>query len=1106
MSPALTIPYGRRLIPQVLDDLARTTPDREMFSVPRSDDPKDGWKTLSYGQVAGAVDRVAGYLLEQKKDILSRCASSSSSGNSQTNGSGDSRAQDEFPTLAYLGPSDARYVIFAVACVKAGMKALFISPRNPKAAQLNLFDKTNCNAIYYDPEYDHEVRLWLDERTTMMGVRVHSAQEWIDGWGADKGSKPAHVPYTKTFEEAEWDPFMVMHTSGSTGFPKPVFVRVGMLAVSDSFHSAPEFMGSPTIFSTSMAGRRILNPMPLFHAAGLYVSLLRAVYFAMPVALGITSRPVTPQSVMDALANVDVDMAILPPAILDEIAYIPEAVDALRRLDYVLFGGGPLNPEAGDRLSVREGVRLLNMIGYTEAAPLAYHVQRDPKLWQWFIVDSERMGNKWVPYGDLTDEGEVYEHVIKRKEKNDPPGSQGIFYTFPDLHEYPTKDLYIKHPTLPNHWKYHGRADDVIVFSNGEKLNPVSIEAAVASHPDLKAAMVVGAGRFQPALIVEPALPELSPKNDQEADRFVERIWPLVEEANRVSVAHGRIAKELILVASPHKPFPRAGKGTVQRPAAVKLYKLETDALYEKAGMEADGAADSSIPIDVSSKPKLAESIRELFEQLGEMNNKGKKLALDRDFFTAGVDSLQVLNAVRMIRRGLEAAGLPRPSPSVLAPRFIYAHPTAEKLAAYVFDTIIHGQQNGHANGNNNNNSGPSPDIQAMKAQLEKYTRGLRSDPASQKNKPAPSETDQTIILTGSTGALGSYILDMLQSSASVGKIICLNRGDDSGARQKKLSAERGLATSFAKVEFYNADLSRPDLGLDAETYDRLLRDTDRIVHNAWPVNFNMSVETFEPHVASARNFVDLALKAAKNVHVVFVSSIGTADGWTGAEAFPERRSDDLTLPSTGYGRSKLVSSLIFDEARERSGVSTAVVRVGQIAGPRGDKGAWNRQEWLPSIVASSLALGALPGSLGPMDDVEWTPTEDMAKLILEVADILPTREGWKHDNEGYFHGVNPRSSKWSELVPHVHDFYGDRIKEIVPIEKWVELLEKSASDTKNIEKNPGVKLLDFYQGLLHSRNIKFDMRRTCELSPTMASLEAVTPELMKNWCRQWEF
>lgn len=87
----------------------------------------------------------------------------------------------------------------------------------------------------------------------------------------------------------------------------------------------------------------------------------------------------------------------------------------------------------------------------------------------------------------------MFEQVIVRKDKK--PGLQGFFYTFPDDKEYYTKDLYKPHPSLPNHWIYYGRADNIIVFNNGEKLNPITIEEIVADHPKLKGALVVGTNK-----------------------------------------------------------------------------------------------------------------------------------------------------------------------------------------------------------------------------------------------------------------------------------------------------------------------------------------------------------------------------------------------------------------------------------------------------------------------------------------------------------------------------------------------------------------------------------------------------------------------------------
>ena len=108
---------------------------------------------------------------------------------------------------------------------------------------------------------------------------------------------------------------------------------------------------------------------------------------------------------------------------------------------------------------------------------LHMYFQPNPKLWQWFIFNSEMIGADWRKVEGSED---IYQLVIVRKDKH--PGFQGVFYTFPELDEFDTKDMYKPHPTLPHHWIYCGRSDKIIVFSNGEKLNPVTIEETVVDH------------------------------------------------------------------------------------------------------------------------------------------------------------------------------------------------------------------------------------------------------------------------------------------------------------------------------------------------------------------------------------------------------------------------------------------------------------------------------------------------------------------------------------------------------------------------------------------------------------------------------------------------
>lgn len=704
-------------------------------------------------------------------------------------------------------------------------------------------------------------------------------------------------------------------------------------------------------------------------------------------------------------------------------------------------------------------------------------------MWQWFIIPSDTMGIQWRQVGEDT-----YEQVIVRKDKH--PGLQSCFYAFPELEEFSTKDLYQPHPTLPDHWMHVGRADDIIVFSTGEKLNPVTIEGTVMGHPKVLGAQVVGSKQFHAALMIEPAQ---YPKSEEEKQLFLDTIWPVIDKVNTETVAHGRISRGDIFFTDPKKPFPRAGKGTIQRAMAINLYAREIEEFFENNKDDAVMEVD----LDFTSDVKLADSIRQLIQHA----IKGREIGADDDFFIKGIDSLQVIQLSRELKVGLAKAGL-KLSNGEIDPRAIYTHPSIRQLAAYAF-SLVYTDREEYV---------PEETIAddeeiIFNGLVEKYTQDL---PASVPNKPGPAEKGQVIIITGTTGALGSYLLDFALKSPNIMKVICFNRGFDSQHRQIEASTSRGLSTDFSRAEFLQVDLSEPDLGLTPEVKGRLLNEVDRIIHNAWPVNFNMSITSFEPHIRGVRRLVDFSVQASKSVPITFISSVGTVEKWPNLDTpVPEKALPDWSLAMFGYGQAKLAGSIILDNAAKISSVPSAIVRVGQIAGPRGKQGKWNSQEWLPSLIQSSLHLGLLPESLGTFDGMGWAPVEDIATMVLDIAGVTVNR--LTEDLSGYFHVLNPKPTNWLGLIPALREFYGDRIREVVPLKEWVSALEKSQEDSVTIERNPAVKLIDTYRSAANGANmgvkaVSMDTARTESCSPTMRQMEPASPELMKHWCGQWKF
>ena len=821
---------------------------------------------------------------------------------------------------------------------------------------------------------------------------------------------------------------------------------------------------------TILRNARLLNTTPGFHAAGIGTMTFFAVWLGCCSILPPpSSKPIDASTIVDILKYANASSMLVVPSILEDMSKDSTLSDALHGLSFVIYSGGALPREAGDQL--KNKTHVTSYIGATEFAIFPHLINKDPDDWEYVSID---------PCYNIDfrqNSPDLYEAVMVRSvewEKYQP-----VWHIYPQLREYHTNDLYSKHPTKSDLWMYRGRMDDIIVLVNGEKLNPVTIEGHVSSHKEVKSALVLGEGRFQVALLVEPIHPL---DTTAEKARLLENIWPLIMDANEASPAHGRISRDLVFFTSSAKPMLRAGKGTVQRRSTLTAYAKEIDALYADADSLVSEKLRSPVDDEVT-RSSLEPTILHMVKKLAAHN---KEIGPDDDIFShGGMDSLQVLQLVRYLRaRGVST----KEKYDTITPSMVYNNPTASLLAKAITTSTIASQERMTALA--------GAKIKEMQDLLVSLS-GARKDNTTQQ--------PETIMLTGSTGSLGFYLLDSLLGNPHVEKIYCVDRAA-SEERQADINASRGLSAGIHtnKAEVHKANILAPRFGLDEATFETISTTVTRIIHCAWPVDFNLSLQSFLPQLQGVRALLDFAASPQHPRSIFFISSIASVGSWAGTETVPELALSDFSLPSpTGYAQSKfLAEQLLLNSA---SLVDVSICRVGQIAGPvLNSKGAWKKDEWLPSLIKSSNYLKLLPESLGSaMEELDWIPVDLLSMSLVELA-LLP-----REKSATVYHTVNPHSCSWKTLLPPIRDALGGKEVEIVPFNMWVQSLRHSAPETfKNqaFDDNPAIKLLDFFEGFSDTPIPKLSTIKTQRRSEVLREMRAIEPGDMERWLRQWGF
>ncbi|KAJ5826436.1 hypothetical protein N7474_003574 [Penicillium riverlandense] len=928
--------------------------------------------------------------------------------------------------VAVLAPSDISMVITFFALSRLGYTVMMLSPRLCGDACVALLDTVGCETIIYGNTLS--IRATIGD---ILQKKLVSCRPMLSKSNLDTEETLVLILHRNRNSEAQCNRIaLILHSSGSTGTPKPLFLS----------HRA--LMTHPL----RGPGLTSFNSLPWYHLHGLSTAL-QAMWMKKTAYLWNAALPLTAESVVAALEAARPESVAAVPYMLQLLVDSPRGISALRKCHLVTYGGAPCPDELGDCL-VSQGVQFGGSFGLTEAGLVAESISR-PKgdiAWNYLNFFDNIRPYIWMKPLGMS----LYECVylaghpaLTTSNSNEPPGS------------FHSRDVFTPHPTIPHRWKYVSRLDDCITLVTGEKILPLPIEGYVKQHPLIYEAIVVGVGKAIPGLLILRA-DQSTHLSERE---YIDTIWSVVEEANARSEQFSQISRDMIATLPSTSEFPRTDKGSMIRAQIYSQYNDLINGMYT----EVQSAADGGMTLDLTGTQSY----------LMELCSKDLGIHLtgvDANFFLEGVDSLKAIHLRRLILRHFNIA-----SAKSLGQNVVFEAGSVSGLATYICALQIGG-------------SVTSKKTTTVMAELiSKYSAFRKHLPRRAITSSGKSVvgfyiymllltcTNISKVLTGATGSIGAHTLFELLKDDSVSTIFCLTRRSLPQEAVLQALAEKNLDAlpeQKEKIISLTCSLDEPNLGLHEHIMSRMQDSVSQIIHTAWPVNFNLPLTQFEPHIRGIYNLIQfsLSVRRPEPAVMIFCSSISTALGSSCAEVQEAPTQDLGSALHMGYGQSKLVGEKITSIARQ-SGARAFSLRIGQVSG-HSKKGLWNDAEALPLMIRSALTVQALPAL---EQTCSWLPVDTLALTIVELANACaaPTCDYGTnmasnsatvaYVDDSIYNVSNPREFSWASLLSSLR-CAGFRF-DTVSFEEWLAMLRES--ETRGEENvNPAVKLIGHYAAM----------------------------------------
>ncbi len=264
------------------------------------------------------------------------------------------------------------------------------------------------------------------------------------------------------------DVAVIVHTSGTTGRPKPVYVRQQPLLARVEVYQ--EVMGIGP-------GDRYCSASPFYHTAGVAMDVT-------VLGMGVAIIPQDWFSIDNwrRAGRLGATCALLVPTMIELLLAQGALTDAAPRL--LQYGAMPIHPDTlRATLETLPNTKLLQIFGQTEVSPITW------------LSHDDHLSAAGPRSELLLSVGKAIRGAELRIENADPDGIGEIAIRAPHVMQSDT-DGWRRTGDLgvisdEGYVTLHGRVNDRII-RGGENIYPLEVELVLASHPGVQEVAVVG--------------------------------------------------------------------------------------------------------------------------------------------------------------------------------------------------------------------------------------------------------------------------------------------------------------------------------------------------------------------------------------------------------------------------------------------------------------------------------------------------------------------------------------------------------------------------------------------------------------------------------------